>query len=110
MKNVRTIALKSGETDQLTDLYFVSNCKSILKSAPEVEILDGPPGVTVSVKEDMVLPRTQNCARPVKGGRLVITAGDIEEPSFGELTVRIIFHTRDGDRKNSVVYNISLFP
>ena len=59
MKNVRTIALKSGETDQLTDLYFVSNCKSILKSAPEVEILDGPPGVTVSVKEDMVLPRTR---------------------------------------------------
>src|ERR1700674_4640546 len=110
VKNVRTIALKSGESDQLTDLYYISNCKSILKSAPEVEVLDGPPAVTVSVKEDMVLPRAQNCASRVKGGRLVITAKDIEEPSFGELTVRIIYHTRDGDRRNSVVYNLSLFP
>jgi hypothetical protein len=109
-QNVQTIALKSGETTDLGALYSVSNCKSILKSAPEVEVLDGPPGVTVSVKEDMVLPRASRCASRVKGGTLVITAKDIEDPSFGELTVRITYHTRDGDHKVSVVYNISLFP
>jgi hypothetical protein len=110
VKNVTTIALKSGESADVGVLYFVSNCKSILKSAPEVEILDGPPGVTVSVKEDMVLPRAQNCANRVKGGRLLVTAKDIEDSSFSELTIRITYHTRDGDQKRSVIYNVSLFP
>src|SRR5258708_33604734 len=73
VKNVRTIALKSGESDELTVLYAISHCKSNLKSAPEVEVLDGPPGVTVSVKAGMVLPRASSCARPVMGGTLVIT-------------------------------------
>jgi hypothetical protein len=110
VKNVQTIALKSGESAELGALYSVSNCKSILKSAPEVDVLDGPPVVTVSVKEGMVLPRYYGCASRVKGGTLVITAKDIEDPSFGELTVRITYHTRDGDHKASVVYNLSLFP
>jgi hypothetical protein len=77
---------------------------------PEVEVLDGPPGVTVSIKEDMVLPRAQNCASRVKGGTLVIAAKDIEDTSFSELTVRITYRTRDGDRKFSRIYNLSLFP
>jgi hypothetical protein len=110
VKNVTTIALKSGETAEVGLLYYISNCKSILKSVPEVEILDGPPGVTASVKEDMVLPRAQNCANRVKGGRLMVAAKDIEDPSFSELTIRITYHTRDGDQKRSVIYNISLFP
>ena len=52
----------------------------------------------------------ERCASRVKGGTLVITAKDIEEPSFGELTVRITFRTLDGDHKQSLVYNLSLFP
>ena len=44
VKRVQTIALKSGESADLGSVYSVVNCKSILKSAPEVEILDGPPG------------------------------------------------------------------
>ena len=44
VKNVPTIALKSGESADLTALFSISNCKSILKSTPEVEILDGPRG------------------------------------------------------------------
>jgi hypothetical protein len=105
-----TIALKSGESAEVGDLYFVTNCRSILKSTPEVEILDGPPGVSVAVKAAMVIPRTQRCANQVSGGKLVITAGDIEDPSYTPLTVRVTYRTRDGDRKFSQVYNLSLFP
>jgi hypothetical protein len=104
------IALKSGESAEVMTLYYISHCKSVLKSVPEVEVLDGPPGVTVSVKEDMVLPRAQNCASRVKGGMLVITATNIEDPSSSVLTVRITYRTRDGDRKLSHVFNVSLFP
>jgi hypothetical protein len=105
-----TIALKSGESAEVGDLYFVTNCRSILRSTPEVEILDGPPGVSVAVKAAMVIPRTQRCANQVSGGKLVITAGDIEDPSYTPLTVRVTYRTRDGDRKFSQVYNLSLFP
>lgn len=105
-----TIALRSGESTELTTLYYVENCKSMLKSTPEAEIIDAPPAVTVSVREDMVLPRAQGCAKPVKGGTLVISAKDIEDLSYTPVTVRITFKTRDGDRKFSYVINLSLIP
>jgi len=88
----------------------VSNCKSLLKGIPQAEILDGPKEVSLEVKEAMVLPRTQNCATRVPGGKLVIKAKDIEEPSYTRLTIRITLKGRDGDRQISQVLNLSLLP
>src|SRR5258708_17730063 len=66
---VHDLALKSGESTELTDLYWVnSSCKSMLKGTPEVEILDGPPGVTATIKPTSVLPRISGCAKAVQGG------------------------------------------
>jgi hypothetical protein len=110
LANAGTIALKSGESTEVTKLYWVEGCRSTLKSPPEVEILDGPPQVTAEVKEAMVLPRVQNCSKPVQGGILVLSAKDIEDPSFSRLTVRVIYKTRDGDRKFSGVFNLQLLP
>ncbi len=108
---VPSIALKSGESSELTDVYWVSNCKSMLKGTPEVEILDGPKEVvTVAVKEAMVLPRLQNCAARVAGGKVVITAKEIDEPSYTRLTIRITLKGRDGNRQISQVLNLSLIP
>jgi hypothetical protein len=108
--NSPTIALRSGESAKLGDIYWVVNCNSVLKSTPEAEILDGPPGVSVAIKAAMVTPRAQRCSKPVPGGTLVITAGNIEDPSYTTLTIRITYHGRDGDRNPSLVYNVSLFP
>jgi hypothetical protein len=105
-----TIALKSGETSEVGPLYYVVNCKSLLKSTPEAEILEGPPAVSVAVKEAMVLPRAQNCANRIAGGILVISAKDVEDPSYTPITVRITYKTKDGDRKLSQVFNLSLIP
>jgi hypothetical protein len=107
-----SLALKSGESIEVTSLGWVANCRSILKSVPEVEILDGPPGVTAFVKEAKIIPRVigQNCANPVQGGILMITAKDIEDVSDTRITMRVTFRTRDGDQKRSYVYNLSLFP
>jgi hypothetical protein len=104
------IALKSGESAELGNLYFISNCKSVLTSTPTVEVLDGPPGVTVSIKEEMVMARAQKCAAPIKGGKLFVAAGDIQDQSFSTLTLRITYKTRDGERKLSQSYNLELFP
>jgi hypothetical protein len=108
--NSPTIALKSGETGELGELFWVVNCRSVLKSTPEAEILDGPPGVSIAVKAAQVTPRAQRCSKPVPGGTLVITTGDIEDTSYTTLTIRITYRGRDGDRKLSHIYNISLFP
>jgi len=104
------IALKSGESSELTDIWWVSNCRSLLKALPEAEILDGPSEVTVEVKEAMVLPRNAECAKRVPGGKLVIRAKAIEEPSYTRLTVRIKLKGKDGDREISQVFNLRLLP
>src|SRR5215475_7380236 len=65
-----SIAMKSGENVELGPVYWVSNCRSVTLGLPEVEILEGLPGVTLSIKEAMVLPRRQNCANKVSGGVL----------------------------------------
>jgi hypothetical protein len=77
---------------------------------PEVEVLDGPPGVTVAVREAMVTPRAFGCAKPVNGGKVIISAKDIDEPSYSTMTVRYKYKTREGERLFSKVYNVSLFP
>lgn len=110
LANTATIALKSGESTEVGNVYWVEGCRSTLKSPPEVEILDGPPQVSAAVKEAMVLPRWQNCSKPVQGGILVLSAKEIEDPSFSRLTVRVIFKTRDGDRTTSAVFNLQLIP
>ena len=104
------LALKNGETIELAPLYWVSHCKSLLKSPPEAEILEGPPGVSAAVTEAMVLPRVQQCGNRVAGGILTVTAKDIEGPSYSRMTVRVTYRTRDGDRQVSLVYNLSLIP
>jgi hypothetical protein len=40
----------------------------------------------------------------------MITAKEIEDPSYTSLTVRITFKTKDGERKYSQVYNLQLLP
>ena len=108
---VSEVALKSGESAELADVFYVSaSCKSLLKATPEVEILDGPPGVTAAINPAKVVPRGFGCAKPVSGGKLVITAKDIQEPSYTRMVLRINYKTLSGDRQRSENINISLFP
>lgn len=104
------VALKNGESTELQPVYWVINCASIMIGSPEVEILEGPAELTLEIKEGMVLPRRQNCAKPVPCGTLVATAKDVKKSSQAKLTYRIKFRTRAGDRQESHVYSISLFP
>jgi hypothetical protein len=106
----QAIALKNGESAELGTVWWVANCRSIMVGMPEVEILEGLPGLTLSIKEAMVLPRRLNCANQVPGGILVATAKDVTDPVQGKLIYRIKYKTKDGDRQLSNTYNVSLFP
>jgi hypothetical protein len=108
--NTQSYALKSGESVEISDLYWVINCHSQLTSAPEVTVMDGPPGVTASATEAMVLPRFQQCAKPVKGAKLRLSADKVEDESHSLMTLRIKYKTKDGEREKSVTFSLSLFP
>jgi hypothetical protein len=109
--NVREIALKSGESAELGDVFYIStNCKSLLKATPDVEIMDGPPGVTAAINAATVVPHGYGCANPVSGGKLVVTAKDIQDYSYTRMILRINYKTLDGDRQRSENINIALFP
>ena len=77
---------------------------------PEIEILEGPTGVSFAIKEEQVLPRRQGCAAKVPGGKLILTANGITERTEANLVYRLKYKTKDGDRQMSSVYNVSLFP
>jgi hypothetical protein len=109
--DVHSIALKSGESAELGQVYYIgTTCKSLLKATPEVEILDGPPGVTAAIKEEMVVPRTLGCTKPVPGGKLIVTASEVEEYGRARMVLRIKLKTSLGDRQYSRDVNISLIP
>ena len=103
------LALKSGESVEVGSVYYVSNCRSIMVGMPEIEVLESPELVTLSIKEGMVLPRRLNCANRVPGGTIVLTAKQVSEPVEAKLTYRIKYKTKDGDRQTSGVYNLSLY-
>jgi hypothetical protein len=104
------IVLKSGESAELRNFYWAVNCQSIMVGAPALEVLEGAPELTVTVKEGMVPVLADRCAKPVAGGTLVATAKDIQESKEARLTIRLKFKTKQGDRQISSVYNVSLFP
>jgi len=106
----QSIALKSGESVEVADIYWVMNCRSQLTSPPEVTVLDGPPGVIATITEAMVVPRFQQCSKPVKGGKLKLIAGKIEDESRSEMTIRIRYKTKDGVRDQSKTFIVALFP
>jgi hypothetical protein len=108
--NVRTLALKSNESVELTTVYWIANCRSIMIGLPEVEVLEGPEEITLSIKEAKVLPRRQNCAERVPGAILMATTKEVAEPKQARLTYRVKYKTKDGDRQTSSAYNVSLFP
>lgn len=107
---LRRIAVKNGESIDLGTVYYVSNCKSIMVGLPDIEVLEGPSGVTLSIREEQVLPRRQGCAAKVAGGTLVLTAKDVTEPAEAKLTYRLNYKTKDGPRQSSSALMVSLFP
>jgi hypothetical protein len=109
--SVEDVALRNGESTEFGDVFLVgADCRSLLTAVPEVEIMDGPPGVAVAVKEAMVVPDGHGCDRSVPGGRVVITAQDIDAYSYTRMVLRITYKTPNGNLQRSQHINVALFP
>jgi hypothetical protein len=106
----RKVALKSGESVVLRQFIFVSNCISMLTAPTTIDVLQGADEVSLSVREQMVVPLTRNCPNPVPGGVVVATAKTIDQPKEVKITYRLNYTTKTGPRQSSNSYIISLFP
>jgi hypothetical protein len=106
----RSIALKNGESVDLLPVYGEKNCRSILTETPKVEVLEGPPEVKITVREEMVAPRRAACKEKIKGGTVVATASDVKSRTEGKLTIRVNYKGSDGERKTAHTFNVTLFP
>jgi hypothetical protein len=109
-QSLQRITLKSGETVELRNFFYVVNCQSVMIGLPQLDVLEGPDEVSVSLKEHTLLPRTQNCAKPVPGGSVVATTKDVTARKDVKLTIRLKFNTKLGERQDSSTYLVSLFP
>src|SRR5438105_4927521 len=61
-------------------------------------------------RADRGRPRSVGCAKPVPGGKLIITAKEIEDYGRARLVLRIKLKTSLGDRQYSRDVNLSLIP
>jgi hypothetical protein len=104
----RRIALKSGESAELRNFYFVHHCQSIMIGTPLLDVLEGPEELTVTLKGGLKLP--PKCTRQVLGGTVVAMAKEVKAPKEAKLTIRLKFKTKIGERQSSNVYIVSLFP
>jgi hypothetical protein len=109
--SVEEIALRNGESVEFGDIYLIgADCSSLLTSEPEVEVMDGPPGVAVAIKPAMVVPYGPDCEKSVLGGKMLITARDIDVYSYTRMVLRITYKTPDGNLQRSQHINVALFP
>ena len=105
------VAMKSGETIELGNLFFVVNCRSLLKGSMTVEVLEGPSDVTASIREQKIVPHIQNCAKPVAGGVLLLTAAkEIKERKQAKLILRVKYPVVDGERQQSRDIDLTIVP
>jgi translation elongation factor EF-1alpha len=107
---VPSIALKSGETVDLMPVYGERHCRSILTETPKVEVLEAPPEIKVTVREEMVSPRRGACKDKIKGGVVVVTASDVKARTEGKLTFRVKYKAERGEKQTAHTYNVTLFP
>jgi hypothetical protein len=104
------LAIRNGESVELHLIYYVSHCRSIMVGLPEVEILEGPAELSLSIREEAVLPRRLGCAAKVAGGTLLLTAKDVSDKIHANLIYRLKYLAKDGPRETSSTYFVSLFP
>ncbi len=110
-QGTEAIALKSGETAEIGNLFWVANCRSLLKGAMTVEVLEGPSDVTASIREQKIVPHKFNCPKPVEGGVLLLTAPkEIKTRTQAKVTLRVKYPTVDGERQNSRDIDLTLVP
>ncbi len=104
----KTLAAKSGETVDLMPVYGASRCRNTLIAPPELEVLQAPPEIKLSLREEMVTP--SKCSEKIKGGQVVATVGQVKQQTEAKLAFRVKYKAKDGTHQRSHFYTVTLLP
>lgn len=104
------ISIKSGESVDLGPVYWVQGCTSLLVNVVGVDLLEGPPGITLSVRREDVLPERPGCTKKVNGGVIVASVKDVAAPAHGVLRYRVRYTMSDGRNQSTHTRQIGLYP
>ena len=108
--SAQEFSLKSNENVDLNPVYWVSNCQSLLKSFVGVDVLEGPPGITLAIRDEEVLPRRQHCPNKVLGGTVVASVKGVPVKASGTLKYRVRYNTANGVQQSNHTVQMSLYP
>jgi hypothetical protein len=109
-------SIRGGETLQLRELgWITSECVSIFGALEGIDILDGPPEVTLKFEPgqvNFITTAGKVCPKPVPGGKILITASkDIADQKEADLTFRVRVKTKRGNESTLTFrYHLLLFP
>lgn len=108
--SAQEVALRSGESVDLGSVYWAEGCTSTLITLVGVDVLEGPPGVKLSLRKEDVQPRQQNCPTKIQGGVVVASVKDVPTPTAGVLKYRVRYKTTNGSRQSEHSVQMSLQP
>lgn len=108
------LSMNGGDTLQVRVVTLVTTtCDPLFLSLEGIDILEGPPEISLKFEPGMVhtFTTSRDCPKPVKGGTVMATAAkDIAERKEALLTFRVRFKTKQGQSQNTVRYRVLLFP
>lgn len=104
------ISLKAGESVDLIPVYWVEGCTSLLVTVVGVDVLEGPPGVTLTIRREDVVPNRQGCSNKVNGGVVVASVKDVPAAIRSTLRYRVRYKTQNGANQSTHTVQIGLYP
>jgi hypothetical protein len=105
-----SLTARSGQVIDVRPVFRQINCRGTLVARPEVEVLQSPPELTLSIKDEMVEVPGANCPAKVKGAMVVVTVGQIAQPMQGRLIFRVKYKGKYRESQTGHAYDYSLSP
>jgi len=99
--HAQNFSLRKGESADLGAFYWISNCVSVLKDFAGVDLVEGPPGIELTLRPEPVTATRQNCAAPVPGGTVVLTVKEVPAKFEGPLRYRVRYNLQDGGTRQT---------
>jgi hypothetical protein len=96
-----TLSAKIGETLDVFPVYWVGNCQSRLVKFEGIDVLEGPSGVTLALREQKVFARRQNCPNQIPGAVVTLTVQTAAAKFSGPVAFRVRYFTEDGRTQSS---------
>jgi hypothetical protein len=106
-------SLKVGESADLGGFYWANrHCESLLIGFKDLDLLEGPPGIELSIRKEDVKDERPGCqGRMIPGGVVVLTAKAIPSKFIGIIRFRVRYKTMtEGITESTHSRNIALYP